>query len=393
MMAARMPRVLMVTGAYWPELSGGGLQCRTLITAMGPRAAFEILTTCVDRRLPADDVVDGVPVHRVFVDVTSRASTLQAAVSMTQWLWRASSRFDIVHLHGFSRKSILVTLLARLLGMRVVITMHTAGQDDPEGVRRLGRVAYWAYRHADRVVAISHMMAEQYRAALPAERLRVVPNGLDTDRFRPGEREERDSLRRHIGAPAELPWILFVGFFSHDKRPQLLYEAWTRLREQHGVTSVLVCVGATESAYFEVDATLAASMRADARARGVEHLLRFTGEVRDVERYYRSADVFVMPSIREAFGMALIEAMATGLPAIATRIPGVTDDIVSDGRTGRLVAADDPAALASALRDTLTNPTASASMGEAARVAVMARYGLPILRDRWTAIYGELVQP
>ena len=381
----------MVTGAYWPELSGGGLQCRTLMAALRDHCQFEVLTTCVDPRLPVEDDVEGVRVHRVHVDVARPASTVKAALAMTTCFWRVSPRIDIVHLHGFSRKSILIALLSRLLGKRVVITMHTAGQDDPEGVRRLGRVAYWTYRHADRIVAISPMMAEHYRAALPADRLAVVPNGLDTDRFRPATVTERADLRRECGAPLDLPWILFVGFFSRDKRPQLLYEAWTALRERHGVTTALVCVGVTDSPYFEVDASLASEMRADAHARGVEHLLRFTGEVKDVERYYRAADVFVMPSIREAFGMALIEAMSSGVPVIATRIPGVTDDIVSDGRTGLLVPPDNAVALTSALQTLLSGPTAA--MRTEARNSVVARYGLPVFGDRWASIYHELVRP
>ena len=381
----------MVTGAYWPELSGGGLQCRTLMAALRNHCQFEVLTTCVDAQLPADDDVEGVRVHRVHVDVARPASTAKAALAMTACFWRVAPRIDIVHLHGFSRKSILLALLARLLGKRVVITMHTAGQDDPDGIRRLGRMAYWTYRHADRTVAISPMMAGHYRAALPDDRLTVVPNGLDTDRFRPATVGERADLRRELGVPAEIPVVLFVGFFSRDKRPQLLYEAWTALREQHGVTTALVCVGVTESPYFEVDASLAALMRADARARGVEHLLRFTGEVKDVERYYRGADVFVMPSIREAFGMALVEAMASGVPVIATRIPGVTDDIVSDGSTGLLVTPDDAAALAEAVRTLVSGSTAS--MTAAARASVVSRYGLPVFRAQWASIYDALVQP
>ena len=78
--------ILMVTGAYWPELSGGGLQCRTLIQALRSRFAFRVFTTCTDRALPADDVVDGIPVKRVYVDVTSAVSKLRAAIA-TVWFF------------------------------------------------------------------------------------------------------------------------------------------------------------------------------------------------------------------------------------------------------------------------------------------------------------------
>jgi len=387
------PGILMVTGAYWPELSGGGLQCRTIINSLRDRFDFMVLTTCTDPGLPTDDRVDGVAVTRVLVSVGKISSKIAAAFQTVNFLLRAAPHLQAVHLHGFSQKSILITILARLLGKRVIVTLHTAGQDDPEGVRRAGQVSYWAYRKADRFIAISHLMADAYRAAgLPENRLRIAPNGIDTSRFSPSSATERRQMRAALGLPEEVPVVLFVGFFSRDKRPDVLYQAWRELRERHGITTVLLFAGATQSDYFEVDSALKAEMEADAKARNVERCLRFAGEVRDVERYYRAADVFVMPSTREAFGMALLEGMSSALPVIATRIPGVTDGIVEHQRTGVLVPGEHPIAIADALRDILNDRTASAAMGAAARADVEARFGLPVARERWAAIYEELVQ-
>lgn len=388
------PGVLMVTGAYWPELSGGGLQCRTMIHALENEFAFRVLTTCVDETLAREDVVEGTPVTRLFVNVGSWLSKLTVALRTIGFFMRTASSYDIVHLHGFSQKSILIAVLARLFAKRLVVTIHTAGQDDPEGVRRRGGLAYWSYRLADRFIAISDLMADNYRAAgLDPQRLRVCPNGIDTARFRPPMPDERGAMKSAIGGPPEhLPWILSVGFFSRDKSPDILYEAWLLLRERFGVDTALVFAGATASHYQEIDASLMTSIAADADARGVRHLVHFTGEVRDIERYYRAADVFVMPSIREAFGMALVEAMSSALPVIATRIAGVTDRIVQDGVTGDLVPPRDTAAIAAALHRSLTDPARAAAMGAAARRDVDARYGLAASGERWRRIYTELVQ-
>ena len=72
----RQPRVLMVVGAYYPELAGGSLQCRTLMQALHDRVEFAVLTTTGDRRLPVNDRIDGVPVHRVFIDPSRLASKI-----------------------------------------------------------------------------------------------------------------------------------------------------------------------------------------------------------------------------------------------------------------------------------------------------------------------------
>lgn len=388
------PGVLMVTGAYWPELSGGGLQCRTMIHALESQFAFRVLTTCTDRTLAREEIVEGTPVTRLFVNVGSPMSKLAVALRTIGFFMRTSSSYEIVHLHGFSQKSILIAVLARLFAKRLVVTIHTAGQDDPEGVRRRGALAYWSYRLADRLIAISDLMADHYRAAgLDPRKLRVCPNGIDTARFHPSTPAERAALKAAIGGlPSQLPWILSVGFFSRDKSPDILYEAWLLLRERFGFETALVFAGATSSSYQEIDGSLITTIAADAEARGMRHLVHFTGEVRDIERYYRAADAFVMPSIREAFGMALVEAMASALPVVATRIDGVTDRIVQDGVTGDLVPPRDAAAIATALHRSFTDPVRAAAMGAAARRDVDARYGVAASSERWRRIYGELVQ-
>lgn len=382
--------VLMVTGAYLPELSGGGLQCRTMIHALREAIPFRVLTTCTDPVLEGEDEVEGVPVARVYVDPSRWRTKLAAFRRMAAWIIRHRSEFAVVHLHGFSQKSIVVVLLGRLLGKRLVLTIHTADHDEPSGARRMGRLAWWAYRQADVYVAISGRMAANFVAAgMPRARLVVAPNGLDLSRFTPATPVSRAAARAALGLDDRLRWILFVGFFSRDKAPDVLFDAWLRLRERHPDTG-LVFVGATESDYHEVDRSIAEGIRERAAVLGASDRVRFTGPLVDVERAYHAADVFAMPSVREAFGMVLIEAMAAGLPVVATRIDGVTDEIVEDGVTGWLVPPRDPEALSQALARVCADPASAEAMGTRARDAVAARYGLDAARDRWLSLYRGL---
>ena len=126
-MSSGIPSVVMVTGAYYPELSGAGLQCRALIRAFGDRVRCRVLTTAVDPALPAVDVVDGVPVRRVLVSAVSRAARALAAPQLLVETVRAARAADIVHLHGFSAKSRLIVAVARLLRKRVVIKLTSVG--------------------------------------------------------------------------------------------------------------------------------------------------------------------------------------------------------------------------------------------------------------------------
>jgi glycosyltransferase involved in cell wall biosynthesis len=154
----------------------------------------------------------------------------------------------------------------------------------------------------------------------------------------------------------------------------VLFDAW---RDVAGdCSSSLVFVGATASAYFEVDPALAAGIRETAARDGLAGRMMFVEQTRTIEEFYRAADVFVFPSRREAFGMALVEAMATGLPCIASHLPGVTDEIVRDGDTGLLVAPHDVAALTAALRRVLQDGALAARLGAAARRDVVARFSI-----------------
>jgi glycosyltransferase involved in cell wall biosynthesis len=383
--------VLLVTGAYYPEISAAGVQCRAVAAALGGRVRFSVLTTVADSSLPATDTVDDVIVHRVRIDVRSRLSKAGAAVRLVASGLRAVQSCDVVHLHGFSRKNVPMTGLARLLGKRLVLTLHTAGQDEPQVVRRRGRLAYWAFRSADLVLSVSPYLSARYREAdLPGERVRLTPNGVDTNRFRPADRDERVALRRALGWPETEAMVLFVGFFSRDKRPDLLFRAWRRLAT-NGIRARLVYVGAKSAGYYEIDASLARQIRADAAELGHDNPVMFVEPTNEIEHLFRAADLFVLPSAREAHPLALLEAMACGLPSIATRLPGATDVLIEDGVNGRLVPVDDELALANALIRMLNDRPAAWLMGARARETVMAQYDVRRTAEQWADAYNTVL--
>lgn len=389
---ASAPGVLMVTGAYFPELSGGGLQCKAIVDTLRDEVRFAVLTTSTDETLAANGTIDGTPVRRVFVRVSSRWSKLQATWAMARSFFALASSIDLVHLHGFSQKSILVVLLSRLFGKRIVITLHTAGQDEPDSVRRQGRLAAWAYARADVYLTVSAPLSESLLCdGVSPARVSRVSNGLDMRRFRPAAAGEQERLRRTLGLPANGVLILFVGLFSADKGPHVLFDAWRRLAAAAGEGSSLVYVGALESRYYEVDATLASGIRESAQRDGLAGRIVFAGETRTIEEFYRAADIFVFPTRREAFGMVLVEAMASGLPCIASRIVGVTDEIVDEGKTGLLVEPHDVGALSAALSRVLADRAYASRLGRAARASVEARFGIERTARLTLAAYRRLL--
>ena len=380
-----------MTGAYYPEISAAGVQCRAVAAALGSRAQLSVLTTAVDPSLPPDGIVDGRPVSRVVVDVARSSSKALASVRLLRHMLRASGTYDMMHLHGFSQKNVLASILARLLGKPVVLTLHTAGQDEPDVVRRRGPIASWAFSSANLTMAVSPNLVDRWRAAgLPPNRVRLVPNGIDTKRFCPANAGERRELRRQLGWPENDPIVLFVGFFSRDKRPDLLFRAWQRVVST-GLCARLAFVGAKRSGYYEIDSSLARQIAEAAAASGQADAVMLIEPGYDVDRYFRAADVFVLPSIREAHPLALLEAMACGLPCIATKLAGATDVIVTDRDNGRLIEADDEAALAEAIQDVLRDDACSRAIGRRARATVVDRYDVERTATSWLAAYTDVL--
>jgi glycosyltransferase involved in cell wall biosynthesis len=381
---------MMVTGAYYPETSGGGLQARAVVRALRDDAEFVVLTTSADRSLPSRSDEEGVPIRRVHVDMQSAVSKLTAGARFAVAFARLAPRVDIVNLHGFSRKAIMLASLSRLFRKRFVLTLQTSVHDEPPAAQAAGSAAYWAYRSADLYLSVSPGLSRGFLdAGLPAARLRQVCNAVDTERFRPAAAVERRRLRRELGLPADLALVLFVGFFSRDKRPDLMYHAWADVAAQEPASG-LVMIGATRAVHGEVDATLGPAIRAQAARDGLADRLFFVEATPTIDTYFRAADLYVLPSIREGLPLALIEAMASALPCIASRLAGATDVLIDDQVNGLLVRPDDRAGLAAALRRLLCDRVEAARLGAAARATVVERFAIHTAARPWLAAYREL---
>lgn len=385
-----MPGVLMVIGAYYPELSGGGLPCREIVTRLRDRARFTVLTTTANQTADGEDAQDGVPVIRVYVDPTDRRSKLRAIVRMAAAFWRARRRFSIVHLHGFSQKSILMVALARLLGKRLVVTLTSVGHDDPISMQRRGAMTYWAYSRADVFAAVSPRFRPLYESSsLPPARFKYIPNAVDTQRFAPVSDERRRALRRELGLPEDGSVVLFVGFFSREKGPDRAFETFARVSGAFP-RAHLVLIGATRSAYYEVDVELADSIRRTMGERRLGERVTFVESTLEIHKYFQAADVYLLTSTREGLPVALLEAMSTGLGCIATRLEGITDVLLTDHVSGLLVEPLDVDGFEASLRVMLADDAARRVMGARARDVIERGFGVDRMVEAYLASYLEL---
>lgn len=379
----------MVTGAYYPEVTGGALQCRTLIQALGGRVGVSMVSVSSNPALPAHEMLDGVWVSRICVDPDRLWSRITAGVRLGWSFFRSCRHADVVHFHGFTQKSVLLVAIAKLLGKPIMMKAGGVGQDDPATIRKRGALLWRFYSTMDRFVATSPALeSAMHDAQLPDERIERIPNGVDLRRFRPAEPGERDALRQEFGLPAELTLILFVGMLAPVKRPELLLEAWMRIGPAAS-RSALLYVGTTSN-FREIDAAIGHRIRARADAAGVGDRVRFLDTTLAIERLYRAADIFVLPSATEGHPNALLEAMASGLACVASRLPGITDSIVEDGSNGVLVASGEAAPMADAIRTLIEQPDRRVEIGRHARETIESRYGIEGTAAAYLNLYERL---
>ena len=197
-------------------------------------------------------------------------------------------------------------------------------------------------------------------------------NAVDVERFAPAAPDERAALRAELGLPPDVPLVLFVGFFSRDKRPDLLYRCVVTRGARGRRRS---CSSAPRARPIRKSTPGSPPTIRGGRPPTISPIGCSSWSRRHtIEHYFRAADIYVLPSIREGFPIALLEAMSTGLPCVASRLPGSTDAIIDDGVNGLLVAPDDAEGFAAAIARLLDDRDAAARLGAAARQTVIERY-------------------
>lgn len=382
----------MVTGAFHPELSSGGLQAHAVARRLHDRLLVQVLTTATDPALPGRDTIDGIPVSRVTIDRRRGGAGFGATAQMLTALLRQVPAVDLVHIQGYSAKNILVSAVSKMFGRPIVLHLQTSKHDEPPAIVQQGRLAWWAFRTADRYVSVSTGLRDAAVAGgIPAARIVEIPNGVDLSRFAPADAATQQQLRRTLGLPVDRPVVLFVGVMAPDKQPDVLFEAWTRLRTAPATQSALVFVGATDPSLFELEGQLAEQTRARAEQMGLRDRVYFVAPTRQIEQYYRAADLLVMPSLREGLPNVLLEAMACALPVVASRLPGSTETMMEDDVSGILVTPGEVGGFAGAIDRILSDAALGARLGAAARVAVAARYEMGSVAERWLAVYRDVL--
>ncbi len=274
---------------------------------------------------------------------------------------------------------------ARRAGVPFVTTFHAAYNFN-NGLKRLYNSVM---ARGDRVIAISHFIADhvQLNYGVGADRLRVIPRGIDLQRFDPAAvtPDRIACLRRHYGLDAAKRLVFMPARLSRSKGHLHLLEALARL----GFADWQALLVGPDAGRGEMRRQLIRH----AETLGIADRVRVAPHCADMPAAYAMADVVVVASVQpEGFGRVPVEAQAMGRPVIATRV-GALPELVDPGVTGWLVPPADPIALAHALTEVLTLvPEARTALATAVR-ATRAHYGVGAMTTATLQLYAELLFP
>ncbi len=385
--APARPTVWMVIASYHPCVGGAEAQVRRISAAL-VRAGWrvEVLTRRHGPTLPAGlarrEALEGTTIHRVF---SAGGGKLGSLLFFLLGLWRIlrAGRGNVLHAHDVGAAGWIAVLGARLTGGRSLVKMRTGRHVyERRMATRFGRFRFTLLlRLAHRVLVVN----EEVRAMLAelgvgGERVRALPNAVDLRAFRPPTADEGREARERVGASRDRRTALYVGRLEPLKGVDVLLEAWDRLDADAQSRLELVVVG---------DGSQAPALRRAASRLEPTASVRLVGARTDVRDHYWAADLFVLPSWTEGMSNALLEAMACGVPVVATAVGG-TPEMVDEG-AGRLCPPGDPSALAGALEEMAALTSAWPAMGERAREAVAAGGGLRGQVERVQALYSEML--
>lgn len=356
----------------------GGMENKALNIASHLRKKgmdVSVVTSRFEREWQKEETVKGVPVIRLPSPKIKIIGALIFLYNLSFYLFKNHKQFQIIHAFQIGYSSAVSIFISRVLKKTSLLSLAASGSggDIKHNIKTpWGLVFIMLCRLASKIVVLNREMEKELRTILYSPHRTVyIPNGVDTDKFSPAI---RDSSK-----PKKTKTILFTG----------------RLAKQKGLDTLIYALKRIDGKFsFELnilgEGSLFPALNRLVKGLGLSEKVFFSGIVDDVVRYLREADLFVLPSRYEGMSNALLEAMACGVPVIASDIPG-NNDIIRDGYNGLLFEDNNVEFLAKTITVILGNSECAETIGKQARQDVVAYYNIQAIAEKHKKIYQQIL--
>ncbi|MCX7802476.1 MAG: N-acetyl-alpha-D-glucosaminyl L-malate synthase BshA [Meiothermus ruber] len=301
---------------------------------------------------------------------------LTAANSIAELIERF--KIDLVHAH-YAIPHATSAILAREMGLeiKVVTTLHGTDVTLVGREPAFAKTTQHAVRSSDAVTAVSRALAEEARAQLGVEReIEVIYNWVDPERFQPN----KDPAYRARFAQPEEAIVLHVSNFRAVKRPLDALRVFAGILEQMPARLLMIGDGPLRQECMELADELEIAGR-----------VQFLESTPSIEKFMSVADLLLVPSEQESFGLVALEAMASGVPVVASRVGGLPE-LIEEGKTGFLRPMGDIPAMLEASLEILTNRARRRAMGEAARARAIEHFRPEVVLPRYLEVYERTLE-
>jgi glycosyltransferase involved in cell wall biosynthesis len=388
-----------------------------------------IVTLRTERKLKRTELLDGLSIVRVGGIYrrggelrTGKLGHIAILITMFLSLWRLRHHYEVIHVFQFSPLAVAATLIGKITHKPVIINHQSAGPGKTQHVQPMQGMSFMADTLTDvdflkidpslhwmlggsdvtrlpKVTVGGHAMLNFLRRSnafyrilstrclsyltsqgFRAEQMYLIPNGVDTEKFRPEAELQPDPAR-----PERV--IICVARLEYPKGVDVLLHAWGRM--MHAPSEWRTHL--KPKLHLVGEGVFKPQMERIVAELGIQDSVVFLGLRRDVVKLLQQSWGFVLPSRWEGMPNALLEAMACGLPCVATRVSG-SEDIISDGINGLLVEPEQPAEMAQALRRIIEDTDLAQRLGKEARITIVRDYQLTRVVEQCLELYRRLLR-
>ncbi|MEE9315531.1 MAG: glycosyltransferase family 4 protein [bacterium] len=371
--------------AYFPPVVGGTeIQTLRLAKALITRNVSPIVITRRIRGIRRFEQVDGVSVYRLFTLGSGTVASLSFMFSSFLFLIKNRRKYQIIHAHLPSSPAITATVAGRVLRKKVMVKFACSGKTgniQTSDRTCLGRAKLrFLMKYDDVFVCPSEEVErELINYGFDKERVVEIPNGVDTALFHSVDDLQKGNLRKRFNFPS-LPIMVYTGRLESRKRLAILLEAWQRVVKVKESYLLIVGDGSQKDRLINL-----------AKKLKIIESVKFTGRVDSVNEYLQAGVGFVFPSSAEGLSNALLEAMATELAIVATKIGG-TEEAIENEKNGILVEPDNVDELANGIITLLSQPEVAHKFGREARRTIEENYSIGIVAQKHLKVYEEMIK-
>jgi len=378
-------RILMYCPYFPPQYSGAAKQALALARQLTLLNHYIEFITIRDAGLPEFEILEGFPVHRIEVN-GRRNQEIPFWPNFFRFAWKNRHRFDILHSHGAHYINSVVGPIAKMVGWKSLVK-STMSNDDLSGLKKSasGILHYFFLKMVDAYIGISFDLVEEFEENdFDKKRIYYIPNGVDTVRFHPARVSGKKEIRKKLGLPLNKLIVLSVGVYDHRKNIGWLVKEWVKTNG-FGTNAILLTIGPTS--IYDTNGDVVRLLKKIASNHSDK--IKLLDHVNNIHEYYRASDVFALPSFKEGLPNVVLEAMASGIPCIATRASGTKQLVIND-ITGYQYESNNSDEFSEKLHQIL-NPSCIVQMGKNARMEIENKYSIEKIALHYEKLYRNIL--